>query len=82
MQKWEYTVTRIDHNLGTRASLNNFGLQGWELVAVVQEPREPSGKSAGESRDSSLYTQTVAYLKRPREKQISQSQIRTLPSFW
>lgn len=51
MQKWEYfTAPLLDHAL--QEILNNFGEDGWELVAVVPgtNPSSP-----------------VAYFKRPRE---------------
>lgn len=34
MEKWEY-VTAVNCN---DATLNSMGAQGWELVAVVQQP--------------------------------------------
>lgn len=47
--RWEYaTVPLIEHT--TKAILDNFGVDGWELVSVIQGP-------AGG---------LVAYLKRPR----------------
>ena len=50
MQKWEYlTAPVIVHN--TKAILDNFGADGWELVSVLNGP-------TGE--------QHVAYLKRPK----------------
>ncbi len=49
MQKWEYlTAPLIVHN--TKAILDNFGSDGWELVQVVEGP------------GGSL----VAYFKRPK----------------
>jgi len=50
MTQWEYlTAPLIVHN--TKAILDNFGEEGWELVQVVPGP---SGQGL------------VAYLKRPR----------------
>lgn len=38
MQKWEYaTVPLIEHATGE--ILNNWGDDGWELVAVLQQPQ-------------------------------------------
>jgi Domain of unknown function (DUF4177) len=49
MQKWEYvTVPLLTH--ATKQILDNWGQDGWELVAVVPGP----------SADS-----LVAYMKRP-----------------
>jgi hypothetical protein len=50
MQKWEYlTAPVIIHN--TKAILDNFGEDGWELVQIVEGP------GGG----------LVAYFKRPKE---------------
>ncbi len=51
MQKWEYsTVPLLTH--ATKQILDNWGEDGWELVAVVPGPNPE---------------QLVAYLKRPKE---------------
>ena len=51
MERWEYFVAPLlEHNPGE--ILNNFGEDGWELVAVVAQPTPTGG------------TSTVAYLKR------------------
>ena len=51
MQKWEYaTVPLLVH--ATKQILDNWGMDGWELVAVVPGPNPE---------------QLVAYLKRPKE---------------
>jgi hypothetical protein len=51
MQTWEYlTAPLIVHN--TKAILDNFGADGWELVQVVEGP------GGG----------LVAYFKRPKEQ--------------
>jgi hypothetical protein len=51
MQKWEYaTVPLLVH--ATKQILDNWGEDGWELVAVVPGPNAE---------------QLVAYLKRPKE---------------
>ena len=53
MTKWEYaTVPLLVH--ATKQILDNWGDDGWELVAVIAQPT-PSG-----------VTSTVAYLKRPK----------------
>jgi hypothetical protein len=53
MQKWEYvTVPLLSH--ATKQILDNWGDQGYELVAVLPGP-------TGE--------QLVAYMKRPIESQ-------------
>lgn len=53
MTKWEYlTAPLLIHN--TKAILDNFGADGWELVQVVPGPNNPE--------------QLVAYFKRPVEK--------------
>jgi hypothetical protein len=50
MQKWEYvTVPLLVH--ATKQILDNWGDDGWELVAVVPGPSSE---------------QLVAYLKRPK----------------
>lgn len=49
-QKWEYLTTPLlIHN--TKAILDNFGSDGWELVQVIQGPQGPES--------------LVAYFKRP-----------------
>jgi len=51
MQKWEYaTVPLLVH--ATKQILDNWGDDGWELVAVVPGPNPE---------------QLVAYLKRPKD---------------
>jgi hypothetical protein len=51
MQKWEYaTVPLLVH--ATKQILDNWGEDGWELVAVIPGPNAE---------------QLVAYLKRPKE---------------
>ena len=51
MTKWEYvTVPLLVH--ATKQILDNWGEEGWELVAVVPGPNPE---------------QLVAYLKRPKE---------------
>lgn len=53
MPKWEYiTVPLLIHN--TKAILDNWGDEGWELVTVIPGPNGPEAP--------------VAYLKRPKEK--------------
>ncbi|MEK8109033.1 hypothetical protein NKG94_37925 [Micromonospora sp. M12] len=50
MQKWEYsTVPLLVH--ATKQILDNWGEDGWELVAVIPGPNPD---------------QLVAYLKRPK----------------
>lgn len=52
MTKWEYlTAPLLPHN--TKAILDQFGAEGWELVQVV------TGPNGGDS--------LVAYFKRPLE---------------
>jgi hypothetical protein len=49
MQKWEYlTAPLLVHN--TKMILDNFGVEGWELVAIVPGPNPEN---------------LVAYFKRP-----------------
>jgi hypothetical protein len=53
MTKWEYaTVPLLVH--ATKQILDNWGADGWELVAVIPGPNNPE--------------QLVAYLKRPLEQ--------------
>jgi uncharacterized protein DUF4177 len=53
MTKWEYlTAPLLIHN--TKAILDNFGAEGWELVTVIPGPTNPE--------------QLVAYFKRPLEQ--------------
>jgi hypothetical protein len=50
--KWEYaTVPLLVH--ATKQILDNWGLDGWELVTVIPGPNPE---------------QLVAYLKRPKEE--------------
>ncbi|MDY2941091.1 MAG: DUF4177 domain-containing protein [Varibaculum sp.] len=50
MQKWEYaTAPLLIHN--TKAILDNWGSDGWELVTVLPGPNGPEN--------------LVAYFKRP-----------------
>jgi hypothetical protein len=54
VQQWEYlTAPVLIHN--TQAILNNFGRDGWELVAVT----------AGASGE-----QLVAWFKRPQQRSV------------
>ncbi len=49
-QKWEYaTIPLLVHN--TKAILDSWGVDGWELVTVLPGPHDAE--------------QLVAYLKRP-----------------
>ena len=49
-RRWEYaTIPLLIHN--TKAILDSWGVDGWELVTVLPGPRAP--------------TSSVAYLKRP-----------------
>jgi hypothetical protein len=41
MQRWEYKVVSLRDQQYT-AALNEFGLDGWELVSVVSEALEPA----------------------------------------
>ena len=41
MQRWEYKVVSLRNQQYT-AALNEFGLDGWELVSVMSEPVEPT----------------------------------------
>jgi hypothetical protein len=41
MQRWEYKVVSLRGRHYT-AALNEFGLDGWELVSVVSEAVEPT----------------------------------------
>jgi hypothetical protein len=40
MQRWEYRVVSLRDRQYT-AALNEYGLEGWELVSVVAEALEP-----------------------------------------
>ncbi len=52
MVKWEYvTVPLLTH--ATKQILDNWGIDGWELVAVIPGPNGSE--------------QLVAYLKRPKD---------------
>jgi hypothetical protein len=53
LTKWEYATVPLPMN-ATKATLDFWGADGWELVQVVPAP-------SGSDSDSS-----VAYLKRPR----------------
>ncbi|MEU0847178.1 DUF4177 domain-containing protein [Streptomyces flaveolus] len=53
MTKWEYATVPLPSN-ATKATLDTWGADGWELVQVVPAP-------SGSNGDSS-----VAYLKRPK----------------
>ena len=52
MQKWEYFTAPILSHVAQQI-LNNFGAEGWELVAVVPGPNPESA---------------VGYFKRPLEE--------------
>lgn len=54
-QNWEYMTIRLDEASLTHRDLNHFGLQGWELVAVIASCPTGSSNCAN-----------VAYLKRAR----------------
>lgn len=58
MEKWEYKVKHLhierDGLIGIEAKLNEWGLDGWELVAVVAV---------------AMTGDADAYLKRPRPAQ-------------
>lgn len=41
MQRWEYKVVSLRNQQYT-AALNEFGLDGWELVSVMSEAVEPT----------------------------------------
>jgi hypothetical protein len=41
MQRWEYKVVSLRDQQYT-AALNEFGLDGWELVSVLSEALEPT----------------------------------------
>ena len=51
MQKWEYATVRLLVH-ATKQILDNWGEDGWELVAVVPGPNPE---------------QLVAYMKRPKQ---------------
>lgn len=52
MKKWEYaTIPLLIHN--TKAILDTWGADGWELVQVIPGPMNPEN--------------LVAYLKREKE---------------
>ena len=40
MQKWEYTWDSQPHGLDYDERMNAFGVDGWELVSVVQAPTD------------------------------------------
>lgn len=49
MQRWEYKVVSLRAGTYT-ASLNAYGLEGWELISVTEggqeaPPAEPAGRS-------------------------------------
>jgi hypothetical protein len=52
-QQWEYFVAPLFEHAPAEI-LNNFGMEGWELVSVLQIENPQGGKSL------------VAYLKRPK----------------
>lgn len=50
VQTWEYLTTPVlIHN--TKAILDNFGSDGWELISIIEGPQGPGS--------------LVAYFKRP-----------------
>ena len=58
MKKWEYlTVPLIVHT--TKAILDNYGEEGWELVAVL--PGAPAGNMVAPTQGN-----PIAYLKREK----------------
>jgi hypothetical protein len=81
-QKWEYvTVPLLVH--ATKQILDNWGDEGWELVAVVPAPSTNSGpeyrveghvhqvtgelSAAVVAASSASAQQLVAYMKRPKQ---------------
>jgi hypothetical protein len=42
MQRWEYKVVSLRDQQYT-AALNEFGIEGWELVSVISEPLPAAG---------------------------------------
>lgn len=56
--QWEYRVIRIDFDEPNAATLNTAGLDGWELVAVVDHRTK--------GRNGQMELAHVALLKRRR----------------
>jgi hypothetical protein len=46
MQLWEYRVISLRDGRYTEA-LNEYGLEGWELVSVVENPPKPAASGGG-----------------------------------
>lgn len=48
MQRWEYRVVSLRAGTYT-ASLNAYGLEGWELISVAERGQEPPPAEPGSS---------------------------------
>ena len=56
---WDYTICRSDEDLdGIQKSLDELGLDGWELVSVTQQSLVDENDQA--------YDQYTLFFKRPR----------------
>ena len=65
MKKWEYlTVPLIVHT--TKAILDNYGEEGWELVAVLPGAPAPSGPNPAGNMVAPTQGNPIAYLKREK----------------
>ena len=69
MTKWEYfTAPLMVHN--TKAILDNFGKQGWELVQVVSMPAAGgAAPTTGAEIVAAPSVNLVGYFKRPLESE-------------
>ena len=65
MKKWEYlTVPLIVHT--TKAILDTYGEEGWELVAVLPGAPAPSGPNPAGNMVAPTQGNPIAYLKREK----------------
>ena len=62
--KWEYaTIPLLIH--ATKQILDNFGSEGWELVAILPGQQQASTPDA--AVNAPQQTNPIAYFKRPKE---------------
>ena len=64
LTRWEYlTVPLLIH--ATKQILDNFGSEGWELVAILPGQQQASTPDA--AVNAPQQTNPIAYFKRPKE---------------
>ena len=78
MKKWEYaTVPLMIHT--TKAILDNWGEDGWELVTVLPGASAPAGATPASNMVAPTQGNPIAYFK--REKADSEQRTRRSPRY-